>query len=799
MIRSAFGHSEVMMRTIYLGIFLLSAAGLAFEVTLTRVFALAQWYHFAFMSVSLALLGFGASGSALSLLRGVTDRMRRAPERALGALAGLFSLGVLVSYLTVNFLPFDSYRIAWDRVQLIYFALYYLSLALPFFFSGLSVGGLLAARPEMTTRVYAANLIGSAAGCLIALGSLPLLGGAGTVLFSAILGSVAAVVFAWQKGWVRWVYGMLVAGLAVLIAVSPAWLEIRLSEYKSLSHRERFPDASTAFQRWNVYSRVDVLDSASIRAAPGLSLSYFGRLPPQRGLFVDGDGLSGIVDQAAVNAGDLAALTDHLPVSLAYRLRPDAHALVLEPRGGLDVHVALQMGATSVAVVESNGLAVEAVHAFGGGLYADARVMPVVAGGRSFLRRSPARYDVIHLALTGEYRAVMSGAYSLSEDYLLTEEAFVDYLAHLKDGGLLMVSRWLQAPPSESLRAWALAVTAVESSGAAERLIAIRGWATSTALIKNGEWTDEEIQAVKDFCATRSFDLVYYPGMVETEANRFAVHGQPIYYRAFTDLLTATDRDRFYDDYAFAVRPPTDDRPFFFHFFTWQQTSAILEALGQAWLPFGGSGYLVLVALLGLAAIASAGFILLPLALRRGERFAGPKGRVFAYFGLLGLGYLFVEIPLMQRFILFLDHPVYAFAAVLFGLLLFSGLGSAVAPRLPWRRVLALLAVAALLYPFLLPVGFGRLLGWPLAARLAVTIVVLAPLGFLMGVPFPRGIALVEQLSPGLIAWAWGINGCASVVASVLAAMLALSAGFSWVLIAGAGCYALALVVVARL
>jgi len=787
------------MATIYLGVFLLSAAGLAFEVTLTRVFALAQWYHFAFMSVSLALLGFGASGSALSLLQGATERVRAAPGRALGGLAALFSLGVLVSYLVVNFLSFDSYRVAWDRAQLFYFALYYLSLALPFFFSGLAVGGLLAARPEMAARVYAANLAGSAAGCLVALGALPLLGGVGAVLFSALLGGLAAVVSAWRWRRERWVYATLVVGLVGLIVASPAWLEIRLSEYKSLSHRERFPDARVVFRGWNAYSRVDVLGSASIRVAPGLSLGYFGSFPPQRGLFVDGDGLSGIVGKAEPGAGDVATLVDHLPVSLAYRLRPGARALVLEPRGGLDVHIALQTGAASVTVVESNGLVLDAVRAFGGRLYDDPRVTPIVVGGRSYLRRDPARYDVIHLALTGEYRAVTSGAYSLSEDYLLTEDAFADYLAHLDDSGLLILSRWLQAPPSESLRAWALAVTAAEGSGAANRLVAIRGWATSTILVRNGEWTRDEIRAVKDFCAARSFDLVYYPGMTEAQANRFAVHERPIYHRAFADLLAASDRDRFYEDYPFAVRPPTDDRPFFFHFFTWRQTPAILERLGQTWQPFGGSGYLVLVALLGLVLLASAGFILLPLGFHRRQRQGGPRVRVFAYFTLLGLGYLFVEIPLMQRFILFLDHPIYAFAAVLFGLLLSSGLGSAMAPRLPLRRVLVLLAVAVLLYQLLLPLCFDRLLGWSLAARLAATVVVLAPLGFLMGVPFPRGIALVEGRSPGLIPWAWGVNGCASVVASVLAAMLALSAGFSWVLVAGAGCYALAQVFVARL
>lgn len=785
------------MKTIYLGISILSAAGLAFEIALTRVFALAQWYHLAFMSVSLALLGFGASGAAISLSRRAAARLRAAPHRALSRLAALFSLGILLGYLTVNYLPFDSYRIAWDRRQLLYFTLYYLSLALPFFFGGLAVGGLLTARPQLAARIYAANLAGSAVGCLLALGALPLLGGGGAVLLCAALGSLAAVVLARRLPWQRLLYGLLFVALLGLILAAPPWLEIRLSPYKSLSQMERFPDARVVFSRWNAYSRVDVLQSASIHAAPGLSLGYLGALPPQRGLFVDGDGLSGIV-----NGGDLTALADALPASLAYRLRPGARTLVFEPRGGLDVHLALQTGAASVTVVESNDLTVEAVRTFGGRLYDDPRVTPLVASGRSYLRRNPARYDVIHLALTGGYRAVTSGAYSLSEDYLLTQQAFADYLTHLNDGGLLIVSRWLQAPPSESLRAWALAVAAVEKSGVAhpaQQLAAIRGWATSTILVKNGEWTAQEIRTIKDFCAARSFDLVYYPGMTEAEANRFAILEQPIYHRAFTDLLTAAGRDRFYDDYPFAIRPPTDDRPFFFHFFTWQQTPAILATLGQTWQPFGGSGYLVLVALLALAALASAAFILLPLALRRSEPLAGSKAPAFAYFALLGLGYLFVEIPLMQRFILFLDHPIYAFAAVLFSLLLSSGLGSALAARLPLRRTLLLLFVAVLLYPLVLPLGFDRLLGWPLAARLAATVAALAPLGFLMGVPFPRGIALIEQQSPDLIPWAWGINGCASVIASVLAAMLALSAGFAWVLFAGGACYALALVVTARL
>jgi hypothetical protein len=778
------------MGLIYLGLALLSAAALAFEITLTRLFSVTQWYHFAFLAVSVALLGYGASGTALSLV----PRWTRPPAaRRAAVLSVLFAAGVAGAYLSLNHLPFDSYRIAWERIQVLYLVLYYLALAVPFFCAGLVTGLLLAAHPDLAARLYAANLLGSALGGLVPVLTLPFVG-EGTVLVIAALGLLAAFTFLFPLSNLQSLVSRLLLQLllcaSILLLLLLAWhlpspFHLRLSPYKGLSQVLRFPDARLTWQRWNAFSRVDRVSSSAIRSAPGLSLSFPGELPAEDGLFVDGDDLSPVVKDT-----DLQEFTSFLPVALPYQLRPGGRALVLEPRGGLDVWVALSQGVASVVAVESNRLLVQAA----GSVYQDPRVQVVSEEGRSYARRSHEMFDVVQLSLSDGYRPVTSGAYSLGERYDLTVEAFQDYLARLRPGGLLVVERWLQLPPSEELRAGATAVEALRRAGVADpaaQLAVLRDWQLGLILVKNGTLTPGELAAIRSFATARSLDLVALPGLTEGEANQYNVLDEPVYYRAFRDLLA--DAQALYAAQPYAVRPPTDDRPFFFHFFKWGQTKAVLQQLGKTWQPWGGSGYFVLVALLAVAAVASAVLIALPLALKKDRERRGPRGlrgRVLAYFGLLGLGFLFVEIPLLQRFILFLGQPIYAFTAVLAALLLFSGLGSLAAPRLPLRWTLPLLVAAILLYPFALPPFFRALLGAPLAARLLATGLSLAPLGFLMGTPFPGGLAWLGQRAPGLVPWVWAVNGCTSVLASIMAAMIALSAGFSWVLAAAAVAYA---------
>jgi hypothetical protein len=800
----------------YLGLALLSAAALAFEITLTRLFSVTEWYHFAFLAVSVALLGYGASGTALSLV----PRWGRPPTaRRTSALAALFAAGMILATLSLNHLPFDSYRIAWERVQVLYLVLYYLALTVPFFCAGLVTGLLLTAYAEHSARIYAANLLGSAAGGLLPLLLLPLLG-EGAILSIAALGLLAAFVFqlpscSRQTSPLR--QGALVPrsqslalllGIVLLLVLAillPVPFQLRLSPYKGLSQVMRFPDSEIVWERWNAFSRVDRVASSAIRSAPGLSLSYPGELPAQDGLFVDGDDLSPVVRATA--GGDatdlLQGFTSYLPVALPYQLRPGARALVLGPRGGLDIWVALYQGAADVVAVEPNPLVIAASEQ----VYDEGGVQVVIEEGRSYVRHSavgagqphpdtsPRRFDVIHLALIDSYRPVTSGAYSLGERYDLTVEAFEDYLEHLEPGGLLLVERWLQMPPSETLRAGAAVMEALRRSGVedpAASLAVLRGWQVGLILAKQGDWTSGELEAIREFAQAQDLDLVALPGLSESEANQRNVLEEPVFYRAFQQLLA--EPDALYATHPYDVRPATDDRPFFFHFFRWGQTGAVLAQLGRTWQPWGGSGYFVLFALLAVAVVTSVGLILLPLIVGKRMRAdrqvpRGTTGRVLVYFGLLGVGFLFVEIPLIQRFILFLGQPVYAFAAVVAAVLFFSGLGSLAAPRLPLHWALVLLVMAIALYPLGLPALFRTFLGAPLGVRLLVTGLSLAPLGILLGMPFPGGLAWLRGQAPAMIPWAWAVNGCASVLASILAAILALSAGFSWVLGAAALAY----------
>jgi len=849
------------MPLIYLGIFLLSAATLVLVIALTRLFAVSQGYHFAFMAVSIALLGFGASGSALAL-RPPPASGRGQPGRLPAVAAGLCAASCLAGYLLVNTLPFDAYTIGWERRQLAILLADYLALTVPFFFSGLVVGALLSRLPEHANRLYAANLAGSGTGCLLVVAALPLVGGAGVVVLATLLGLLATITLFTPRT-LRTLFALaLCLPLACLLARPPAWLDVRMSPYKSLSQVLRFPAARLLATCWNAYSRVDVVQSSAIRSAPGLSLSYQQILPPQDGVTVDGDNLRPITalrpaDLATPNdPASAAAFTADLPVAVAHGLRPDARVLILEAGGGLDVLAALQHGARSVVAVEPNPLVVAAVRQRSV-VYDDQRVTVVAENSRSYLRRTPEQFDVIQFSLSESFQAVTSGAYSLAENYLFTRESFADAYAHLSPGGLLVVTRWLQLPPSEELRAAAIAVAALEQAGVhdpARQLVAFRSFQTMTLLVQRGEFTADELAAVRRFCDQRLFDLVALPGLTPGEANRHNVLRDDAYYRTFAQLLSP-ERNSLLAGYAYNVTPATDDQPFFFHYFRWGQTPAILQSLGRTWQPFGGGGYLVLVALLVLAMVASVVLIVVPLVFRRGIkiskstnqqisksanqqiskatnqqinksakqqsgkagiqqiwdlRFADLRFLLFTYFACLGLGYLLVEIPLMQHFILFLGQPTYAFSTVLFALLVFSGLGSVVAGagggegeggrgRGVLLMTLAILVALILIYLVALPMVFQALLGQGLVVRLAASIIALAPLGFLMGVPFPSGIALVNRIAPDLIPWVWGVNGCASVIASIGAALLAVSFGFSWVLLAAAASYATALGAIAPL
>ena len=323
-----------------------------------------------------------------------------------------------------------------------------------------------------------------------------------------------------------------------------------------------------------------------------------------------------------------------------------------------------------------------------------------------------------------------------------------------------------------------------------------RGIQTMTFLVKPSGWTQAELAQVRDFCQSRKFDLVWLPDLYPEETNRFNKLAQPIYFQSVKALIGSPGREAFMKAADFDIRSPRDDHPFFFHFFKWEQTPQVLAAYGHTWQPFGGSGYLVTFALLALTLVLSTLLILLPLLRLRKPGLTAVSGRLLvvslAYFSLLGFGFLFLEIPLIQETILLVGHPTQAFTVVVCAVLVCSSLGSALARR-PGLPAGALL-VGLVLISAALALGYQPLvraaLAWPLVGRIGLVLACLAPPGLLMGLPFPLGLAKLETSAPDLVPWVWGVNGSVSVVASVLAAILALSSGFTLVLWLGVGMYA---------
>jgi spermidine synthase len=770
----------------------ISAAILAYEVLLVRLFAIVQWHHFAFMAISIALLGFGVSGTLLALRR---RWFLAHGAGAFAACAALFGFTSAAAFLLAQRLPFNALEIVWNPAQLLVLGAIYLLLAVPFT-AGATCVGLAFMAGGAPGRIYLWNLVGSGVGALGMVGALTLLSPVGCLAAVAALGLAAAAL---NGRHVAALSALAVLGAAAWWAAPPGWTGLRISEFKPLSQALRIQDARLVRQRSGPLALVSAVESPVVpfRHAPGLSLLAPAVPGPQIGLFVDGDGFTTIEDFDGSNA-HLAWSTD----ALAYALTVRPRVLVLGAAGGRAVLQALRMGAAHVDAVEADVNLVRMVRedfaGFAGGLFSRPDVTVHVAEPRSFLAGTTGNWDVIRLPALGA-SGVAAGGRGLSEDYLLTREAFELCLRRLAPGGWLTVTGAVDLPPRAALRLVATALAALERQGVerpAASLVLIRGLTTFTLLVKHGEVGAEDIAAVKAFAASRSFDLGHYPGMPRAEANRVNVLAAPELFDGVT-ALAGPGRDAFVAGYKFDIRPATDDRPYFHDFLRWRAAPELfaMRTLGGAAMLEWGK--IVVAATLVQAAAFSALLILAPL--RAGLRSRG-TWRIGGYFFALGLAFLFLEIAFIQKFTLYLGHPVYAVAVVLTGFLVFAGLGAGASAALgrrlgPARAVAAAaagIAVAGLGYWAALLTVFAALAHLPEPARVTTALALIAPLAFGMGMPFPLGLAEVARRDPALVPWAWAVNGCASVISAAAATLLAMHLGFAATVAAAVVLYGLA-------
>jgi hypothetical protein len=745
------------------------------------------------MAISVAMLGFGAAGTFLALA--VPDRERA--ERWFTWAALLTPLALLSSAALVHRVPLDATQLPWDAWAWPRLALVYLLLAAPFAIGASVVLLSLTLEPDRVGALYGASFLGAGLGAGLALAILWVAlpdRALATPALAASLGAIAAVPLTARR---KPATIAAIAGLALAVAASarPFW-RIEVTPYKGLPQVEAFPDARRVAEQASPLGWVVAVDASAFRHAPGLSLLYRGAFPRQTGLFVDGQ-TAGAVSHWE-EAGAATAMLDWLPSAAPYALGGRDDVLVIGAGGGTEIWNALTHGAAEVTAVELHPelLKLSGWADVGRPGIAGVRVVTATGDARSYVARSRDEFDLVTLSAGVAFGTSAAGVHALNEDFLHTVEAYVGYLEHLSDDGVLAVTRWLMVPPRESVRVILTAgeaLSRVAPENLIDKLIVVHSWATTTVLVKPSGFGAEEVHALMRWARERRFDLDWHPG-IEGPATGFNVLEEPVLYRAAAAVIGGEESvERFAAGYPFRVSPVDDSRPFPHHFLRAGSLAVLLGGDRGSWLAFAEWGYVALIATLVQSALLAGLLMILPALARARSTVTRSRLRLVGYFLAIGFAYLAAEVAAIQQLNLLLGHPVYAVAAVLVAFLVCSGLGSAWSDGRSegYARVAGLALVVMLGLCAVLLLGLVHLLGSAtLFVRAVVAMLVLAPLAFVMGLPFPLGLRSLAQGRAEDVAWAWAANGFASVVATPLAALIALEVGSTLLFLFAAAAYA---------
>jgi hypothetical protein len=766
---------------LYLGLGFTTLATLLLELSLTRLFSVVFFYHFAFLAISLALFGFGAGGVFSYVVAGRPGRL----SAELGRLTFINSVAVVL------LLWFILSRHG-DMTLMTLFGVYIAS-AVPFFFAGTVVSLAIGEAIGRIDRAYLFDLMGAAAGCLLLVPFLDYFGGPNTVIASGVVYAVAASIWFNRAG------EHAMRALAVLVALVLVTLMIMNGANHIFDVKwakgERLPEERMS--KWNSFSRVGL---TFVQGANGNG-GYWD-------IRIDADAATGVP-----NIDWSKPLTDAQKRDLLYRgaglpyvLRPAAKTLVIGSGGGYDLARALGSGSKDVTGVEINPIVANDImrgqmlsESFG--LYRRPEVRIFVEDGRSFVRSSREKYQVLQATLVDTWASTAAGAFALSENNLYTTEAFEEYLSHLTDDGVLAFSRWGFDPPRESLRVVSLGMEALARLGEADapgHVIVVRekaedlnGWgALDTILISRKPFAAADIERTRQVAAEKGMDLLYAPGAAVTNA--------------FGEMLTSADPRAFSSRYAYDVSPVFDDRPFFFYTVQPRDLWDYLRNANQSSADYKVNRAVpLLFGLMALCVVATGLVMVLPRVVL-GTRLPKQKGILtfLTYFLCLGAGYILIQMALIQKFMLLLGQPTRALTVIVFSMLVASGLGSWASRRVVGdadRRLMKVLAgVAALIAALALlsPPLVRTAATWPMVARMVLTVVMIAPVAFFMGMPFPSGLRRLEQRHAPSLRWAWSLNAAASVLGSVGSVVLAIYLGLSATLLTGGALYLVAMLVI---
>lgn len=791
------------------GILLISLATLTLEVVLTRVFSVMTAYHFAFMVISLALLGSGIAGVWLYLLPHWFP-----PEKTAQRLAFLsagFGVATAVSFILYLQIPFRFATIFRDGIswgELGWMTLIYLILAIPFLLSGATIALSISQFSQTVGRVYFFDLVGASLGCLLSLVALTQLGASGTVLFIAVLGGVAGLLFASSAEQGRKT-AVSVTGAITLILLglfasnlTGDWLKVR--KYSTYDQDEW---RKIVFEEWNALSRITVHEDPGWEQpfGWGLSPTYEGPDPGHLLLLIDAD--AGTPLQKWDGSMEMIDFLRYDLTAVAYYILPDARTFIIGSGGGRDIMTGLLFEAEHITGAELNPLIVRTARdVYGdyvGNVYNAPNLTIEIGDARTIITRSEEEYDLIQASLIDTWAAASSGAYSLSENGLYTQDAFQTYFDHLTDRGMVSYSRWYYLEePTETLRLVALGMSSWEAMGVdnpADHMVVIgnfteersTGNGLATMLLKRTPFTAEEVATLNEVVQQLDFSILHAPHITPSP--------NPVSEFVTGDWQTAVAQ------YPLDISVPTDNQPFFFNYLP----PLSGRQVGEEWddVPaYQGSiqANVALLAVLGISALAALLFIIAPMLLRRRQTLDLKQGWPFlTYYAAIGVGFMLVLVTSIQKLTIYLGSPTYSLTVVLFTILLSSGIGSRTTQTAVNIRQRIQLAIGALLgiivlQVLLIPPLVLATQQWPLWARAFLVMLVIFPAGFCMGQPFPLGIRYVSQHQPKIIPWLWSINGATSVIGSALATVLSLSVGFMVVSFIGLGCYLVALLLAVR-
>ena len=806
---------------IFFVIFLCSSSSLAYEIALTRIFSISLWYHFAFMIISIAMLGIGASGTVLSLypkLRNISN---------IGIYSLLLGFGISLSYLLSNQIPFDPVKLSWSKIQLLYIGIYYITISIPFFFTGLIVAAAFSFISEKSGLLYGADLLGAGIGSIGVLYLMTIYGPDKAVFIISSVALSAAFIAGGKR--LKTISLILVFLNISLLFLNPLLINLKMSPYKGLQIALRYPGAGHLKTYFSPYSRIDTFRSSAVRFAPGLSLRYLDTLPEQIGFSIDGGEINAVtrgISQGgqSPSCAPLAFLR-YLPSAFPYEVGKTEDVLILDPKGGLQSLVASYYGSLNIYQIESNPLLIKVIrkdfNEFSGSIYSR---NTWVGLGRSWLKYRDKAFDIIDIPMMG---TAPSGSFGISEDYRFTVEAFKEYLRHLKPEGFLSINLFILPPPRIELRILNTAITAMEELGIkdSERYVAaIRSWGSICILIKKSPFTLNEIENIKRFSKDLRFDLIHYPGIKEEETNIFVRMPLNENFAAFKYVLSPETREQFMNAYIFDIKPVRDENPFFHYYLKIKNFKTIYKIVGEKWQYFVEEGYILSIIFMQVLLFSSV-LMLLPAFSRKScvidgseaikqspqqtlkDEIASPrikygarndKGKILLpYFVFLGLGFMFVEISLIQKVILPLENPSYAVATVLSSILISSGIGSLLSYKVKGLRSPVVSIVISLLifaYSIFFPTISDAISPYSISGKIFIVFSIFLPIGLLMGIPFPTGLKILGEKNESLIPWAWAINGCFSVLAPILTIMLAMVIGFKIVLWLGALAYGMAFI-----